>query len=154
MNVHYLFICLFPKTLLFKQNNQSLDHSMQPWCDSSGWWYSVLLTGFTRLYSSSTSLSTVLQQHTQASVWTLCSVKEKLLCTVHRLLRLLKDYCIFRSCIWESFTAPHLSKHGAYITLSVCLCAGIQVRVCSHARDPPHQILRKSSSVALHDIVQ
>lgn len=147
-------IYLFPKTLLFKQNNQSLDHSMQPWCDSFGWWYSVLLTGFTRLYSSSTSLSTVLQQHTQASVWTLCSVKEKLLCTVHRLLRLLKDYCIFRSCIWESFTAPHLSKHGAYITLSVCLCAGIQVRVCSHARDPPHQILRKSSSVALHDIVQ
>lgn len=147
-------IYLFIKTLLFKQNNQSLDHSMQPWCDSSGWWYSVLLTGFTRLYSSSTSLSTVLQQHTQASVWTLCSVKEKLLCTVHRLLRLLKDYCIFRSCIWESFTAPHLSKHGAYITLSVCLCAGIQMRVCSHARDPPHQIPRKSSSVALHDIVQ
>lgn len=154
MNAHYLFICLFPKTLLFKQNNQSLDHSMQPWWDSSGWWYSVLLTGFTRLYSSSTSLSTVLQQHTQASVWTLCSVKEKFLCTVHRLLRLLKDYCIFRSCIWESFTAPHLSKHGAYITLSVCLCAGIQVRVCSHARDPPHQVLGKSSSVALHDIVQ
>lgn len=149
-----MFIIYFPKTFLFKQNNQSLDHSMQPWCDSSGWWYSLLLTGFTRLYSSSTSLSTVSQQHTQAPVWTLCSVKEKLLCTVHRLLRLLKDYRIFRSCIWESFTAPHLSKHGAYITLSVCLCAGIQVRVCSHAHDPPHQILRKSSSVALHDIVQ